>query len=364
MKRMYIILLAALGTVTTILSCKKELATVSSTVQKSDNPTSFTDFKPNYVYTLAGNPDKYNHSDGIANQAGFVNLAKLVADDGYLYALDLPCIRKIKIIDGTVTTLAGDSSGTQSRDGLKQEAGFLSPTSIALGPDGNIYVSEYFKVRKVTKEGKVTTIAGSKRGYKDGPAKTAQFIRLTSIAVCNDGTIYVIDDQSGGLDNKCKIRKISPTGVVSTLTSGPTGTASSSPWAISSLSYSNGTLYAAGTGIFKISSKGVVTTVKKDITVFDDSLLPLDDGSFFIARNNQVQRVSANGSVSVFAGIPVTDIHTRPTEGPADSVDLHTPSGFTLYNNILYIPVHPHLAALESQYSQQGHVIQMIAVPK
>ncbi len=77
-----------------------------------------------------------------------------------------------------------------------------------------------------------------------------------------------------------------------------------------------------------------------------------------------LQKVPASGNVSVFAGTPVTDKYGKPTEGPADSVDLHSPSGFTLYNNILYIAVHPHLAAPESPSLQQGHVIQMIALPK
>jgi hypothetical protein len=363
MKKMYLFLLAALM-VTTLLSCEKEAPAVSSTVQESSSPTALADFTPNYVYTLAGNPDNLNQNNGVGDQAGFVLLNQLVADDGYLYALDLYVIRKINLSDRTVSTLAGHVSGGDSKDGLKEQATFSSPNAIALGPDGNIYVAEFSKIRKVTKEGMVTTIAGTDvRGHLDGPAKTALFRRPVSIAVCEDGAIYVLDDQGNTDSSSFQIRKISRDGVVSTLAKGPENRPSSF-WNLNSLSVVNKTLYAAGTGIFKISSKGAITTVKKDIPVNYNSLLALADGSFLIASENQIKKVSANGSVSVFAGIPVTDKYAKPTEGPAESVDLHEPSGITIYDNILYISVHPHIASPPSDEYQQGHVIQMIPLPK
>jgi hypothetical protein len=363
MKKMYILLLAALCTATTFLSCEKEAPAVSSTIHESSNATALADLTQNYVYTLAGNPDNLNQNNGIGDQAGFVGLGQMVADDGYLYALDQELIRKIRISDRTVTTLAGRRT-FPANDGSGETAPLSFPSSIALGPDGNLYVAEFTKISKVTKEGVVTTVAGMNvPGHRDGPAGTALFRQPRSIAVCEDGAIYVLDDQSEWPDTDFQIRKISRAGVVSTLTRGPVGTPSSS-WNINSLSVLNKTLYAAGTGIFKISSKGAVTTIKKDISVNSNSLLALPDGSFFIASNNQIKKVSANGAVSVFAGIPVTDVYGKPTEGPADSVDLHRPTGITLYNNILYIAVHPHIAPPETNEYQQGHVVQMIALSK
>jgi hypothetical protein len=365
MKKMYIILLAASTMAASLSSCEKESPAVGSTNSKGQDAKliSVADLEPNYVYTLVGTPDKYVQDDGIGDQASFINLFQLAADDGYLYAVDQYIIRKIKISDRSVTTLAGDRlGGLKHVDGLGKEAVFNSPSSLALGPDGNLYVAELGVISKVTKEGKVTTVAGSTRDYQDGPVKTAKFNRLTAISVCEDGTIYVIDNQGPTDYNDFKIRKVSPSGIVSTLTSGPSNIPISS-WTIESLSVINGTLYAAGKGIFKISPKGQITTVKENISVFRNGLLALADGGFLVASNNQVQRISASGSVSVFAGIPITDEYAKPMEGPADSVDLHTPSGFILYNNVLYIPVHPHIADLESPYLDQGHVIQMIAFP-
>jgi len=346
-----------------LFSCGKEAAELASTNSDSRSASliSVEDLEPNYVYTLAGTPDKYVQDDGVGDQASFIDLAQLVADDGYLYAVDSYVVRRIKISDRTVTTLAGDKLGGDHRDGVGKNATLRSPSSLALGPDGNIYVAELNQVSKVTKDGKVTTVAGSAAGYQDGPVKTAQFSRLTSIAVCEDGTIYVIDNQFYQT-GKIHIRKISTSGIVSTVASGPTNAGSSS-WDINSLSVLHGTLYAGGTGIFKIGLKGQITTVKESVPVFYNSLLAQEDGSFFISSNNQIKKVSATGTVTPFAGLPVTDQYAKPTEGPADGVDLHEPSGITIYNKVLYICVHPHIAELESPYSQQGHVIQMIAVP-
>jgi hypothetical protein len=362
MKKMYVFLLAAVSTASTLLSCEKDVPVANNAVQQSSNATAVTGLTPNYVYTLAGNSFYLNQNDGVGDKAGFYVLGQMVADDGFLYALDEPLIRKINISDRTVTTLAGKEWG-DSRDGLGPQAVFKSPSAIALAPDGNLYVSEFSKIRKVTKEGRVTTIAGmDARGHRDGPAKTALFQRPISIAVCEDGAIYVIDDQSQWPGTDFQIRKISREGVVSTLTKGPVGTPSS-PWKIESLAVQNKTIYAGGDGIFKISSKGTVTTVKKDITVKYNSLLPQADGSFLIASDNQIKKVSANGTVSVVAGLPVHDIYAAPTEGPADSVDLHDPSGIALYKNVLYIAVHPLVGLPGSDEYQQGSVIQMMALP-
>jgi hypothetical protein len=360
MKRICVMVLAALSMAATLLSCKKEIPTVDQAKPGLADLKSLAALQPNYVYTLAGNPDKADHIDGIGDQAGFINLTQLVADGGYLYGLDDLVIRKIKISDRTVTTLAG-SHGGDPKDGQGKEAVFARLSSIALAPEGNFYIADYLRVRKVTKAGMVTTVAGSTWGYQDGPVRTAKFKNLISITVCKDGTIYVIDNVGPTDRDDFKIRKISTSGMVSTVTSGPSDT----PWDIRALGLSpNGTVYAAGTGIFKVTSKGKVTTVKKDIPVFYNSLLPLDDGGFLIASTNQIKKVSAAGNVSVFAGIPVTDRFAKPTEGPAASVDLHTPEGFAVDNKILYFSVHPDFVKdVVPPYTQYGHVIQMIKFP-
>lgn len=362
MKNIYTSTLAALCIMLALSGCEKDVPLSSSenhglNTPAYDLPTGA--LKPHYVYTLAGNPDNFNHNDGIRDQAGFMSIQQLLVKDGFLYALDSYIIRKIRISDGTVTTLAGDPLGGASRDGLKDLATFELPTSMAFGPDGNIYVAEYLKVRKVTMDGMVTTVAGTTFGYQDGPAKTAKFARLSSIGVCTDGTIFVFDN---GIN---QIRRISPSGKVSTLTSGGPSGAGASNWSFSSISINEKSeIYVGGAGIYRLSDKGKLTAIKKTTSVIGNGILALNDGSLFVSTNNQIQKLSASGNLAPFAGLPETDSFNRPAEGPADSVDLLTPNGFAIENNILYFAAHPDFMGDPGFPSQQGHVIQMISLAK
>ncbi len=114
--------------------------------------------------------------------------------------------------EGVFTTIAGSSKGYA--DGPAENAKFSEPRGIVLDLDGNIYVSELsnFKIRKIATDGIVTTIAGgSSRGYMDGVGLNAKFDRPVGLAIDTDGNLYVGDD------NNRKIRKIFPNGEVITL---------------------------------------------------------------------------------------------------------------------------------------------------
>lgn len=122
-------------------------------------------------------------------------------------------IRKIST-DGNVTTLAG-SGVTGSDDGTGAAATFNYPNSITVGPDGNIYVAgnQDHNIRKVTPAGVVTTLAGSGVSESvDGIGVAASFSAPFGIAVDTAGMVYVTE-----IDGN-KIRQIDPTnGVVTTL---------------------------------------------------------------------------------------------------------------------------------------------------
>jgi sugar lactone lactonase YvrE len=142
-----------------------------------------------------------------------------VAADGTIYVADAGESNRIRKIspDGNVTTLAGGSEGFV--DGAGASASFNTPSALALGPDGNLYVADTGnnRIRKITPDGTVSTVAGSgTAGYVDGPAATAQFNGPIGLAVSRDGDIYVADTYND------VIRMITIAGEVTTIAGGGT----------------------------------------------------------------------------------------------------------------------------------------------
>ena len=131
----------------------------------------------------------------------------LYVADTYNYA-----IKKVTPA-GVVTILAGGSYGTS--DGAGAAAKFYNPRGIAVDSAGVVYVSDTFNqtIRRISPAGDVTTIAGipGQRGYADGVGTTAKFSEPSGLAIDPAGNLYVADS------GNCVIRKITPSGVVSTL---------------------------------------------------------------------------------------------------------------------------------------------------
>ena len=98
-------------------------------------------------------------------------------------------------------------------DGPLSAAGFVEPFGIAVAPDGVIYVTDggSHRVRRITLDGRVETLAGGVRGFADGPAAAAQFDTPSAIALDAAGVLYVADTGNHAM------RRITPDGMVSTL---------------------------------------------------------------------------------------------------------------------------------------------------
>jgi serine/threonine-protein kinase len=174
------------------------------------------------VVTLAGSDEGF--AEGSGTEAQFSGAVDVAVDaEGNVYVADGANHRVRKITpDGTVTTLAG-SDQVLPVDGPVSEAVFSTPTGIALTASGALYVADSvaedphpMRVRVVTPEGMVTTLAGSwEDGYKDGFGPDAQFKVPASVAVDDAGNVYVADT------NNHRIRLISPEGEVTTLAGPP-----------------------------------------------------------------------------------------------------------------------------------------------
>ena len=122
---------------------------------------------------------------------------------------------------GVVSTLAG-SGVAGFADGTGAAAQFNSPRGLAVDAAGNIYVADVSnnRIRKVTPDGVVTTLAGSGTyGFADGPGAAAQFEGPYGVVVDGSGDVYVGDTYNH------RIRKITPASLPLLLAqSGLTGT--------------------------------------------------------------------------------------------------------------------------------------------
>lgn len=158
------------------------------------------------VTTIAGTGVN-GYVNGPAATAEFARLAGIALDSaGNIYVSDggNDCIRKISPA-GIVSTFAG-SPTPGFLNGPGAAARFNGPSRLAFDGAGNLYVvdTNNFAVRKISPSGQVSTVAGGRSGYVDGPATSAEFTLPEAIAVDQLGNIYVADQ------NSHSIRKISP----------------------------------------------------------------------------------------------------------------------------------------------------------
>ncbi|MBS1533560.1 MAG: T9SS type A sorting domain-containing protein [Bacteroidetes bacterium] len=218
------------------------------------------------VSTLAGNGTT-GFANGMGSNASFNNLIGLTVDaSGNVYVSDSYNYR-IRKIDplGMVSTYAG--SGLQGVfNGNSANAGFYGAAGLACDASGNVYVSEYgsMKIRKITPSGMVSTLAGNgSAAATDGPGAAASFNNPWGMAVDANGNLYVAD-----ISNQ-KIRKITPSGEVSTFagsgslaSTDGTGTLASFYLPYGLAFDSTGNLYVSEAyKIRKITPSGVVTTL-------------------------------------------------------------------------------------------------------
>ncbi|NBV22922.1 MAG: hypothetical protein EBS05_13520 [Proteobacteria bacterium] len=186
-------------------------------VADTDNHTVRIITPTGVVTTLAGNPGQPGSADGTGVNASF-NFPVGVATDstGNVFVSDTGnhTIRMIAP-GGVVTTLAGIAGQSGNADGAGSIARFNHPEGLTVDASGNVYVADQDNliIRKIDPTGVVTTLAGSpgQTGSSDGNGITARFAGPSGVAVDGAGNVYVAD--SGNQT----IRKITPTGLVTTL---------------------------------------------------------------------------------------------------------------------------------------------------
>ncbi|MFQ5450827.1 MAG: hypothetical protein ACE5E9_09365 [Nitrospinaceae bacterium] len=177
------------------------------------------DTKGNITNFAGTGESDYFGDGGPAKQAAFRDPQALVADKaGNLFIADT-ANNRIRKIDpnGIVSTIAGNGTHEYSGDGGPAlEAGIRSMDDLALSPSGELYIAGAYtnRIRKITKDGKIVTVAG--RGIQGffgdgGPAVKAMLKGPSAIAFDAKGNLYISD-----MGNN-RIRKVDTRGIITTL---------------------------------------------------------------------------------------------------------------------------------------------------
>ena len=140
-----------------------------------------------------------------------------VCSPGYV-ASSLACVAQ-GTVGGDLTLLAGALGGPGYVDG-NVNTRFDSPTGVAHDATGNLYVGGQ-TIRKITLSGSVSTIAGlagpGNAGSVDGVGSVARFNDARHPVFDSAGNLLVVDVDGSGTGS---VRKLTPSGVVSTLSRG------------------------------------------------------------------------------------------------------------------------------------------------
>lgn len=276
--------------------------------------------------TFAGNSTERGYKDGQGVNARFDYLGGICVDaTGNVYVSDKGNNRIRKITpEGLVTTFAGNDSN-KSIDGIGADASFADPFPIAADKNGNIYVGDRVsnKIRKITQAGVVSTLAGGGpgsgmyNGAEDGQGVNASFETLQGLSIDAEGNVYVADANSN------RIRKVTPSGLVSTFAGSNTAGDVDGQDINARFSFpagiavdTNGNVFVADFSnhkVRKITPSGLVSTYAGSSTIgntdgasanatFNQPFAAATDlaGNLYIVddRNVSIRKISTNGIVS------------------------------------------------------------------
>jgi len=180
------------------------------------------------ISTVAGNGADGTAGDGgpaVHAQLHFPGAVAAAPDGGFYIVSRLSegnpnsPVRKVTP-SGVIERFAGTTvSGYGGDHGPALTALMDHPVAVAADAAGNVYITEGFRVRKVDAHGIITTYAGgATEGFSGdgGPAIAAKLERPSAIAADPHGVVYVVTGH--------RVRKITPDGIIATVAGNGTAT--------------------------------------------------------------------------------------------------------------------------------------------
>jgi trimeric autotransporter adhesin len=200
---------------------------------------------------------------------------------------------------GVVTQVAGSGTSSYSGDGGLATSAGVSPKGIAFDNSGNLYIADGYnrRVRKVNTLGIISTVAGNGSSGFSGDGGNALLASLKNdggIALDAIGNLYIMDDGNN------RIRKVDPSGIITTFAGGGTQTGNGVPATMAKLVSIKsiaedglGNLYVATRyAVKKIDGSGTINTVAGTDTAGYSG----DGGPATSARLNEVANVAFDGA--------------------------------------------------------------------
>jgi sugar lactone lactonase YvrE len=273
---------------------------------------------------------------------------------GELYITEYPGIIRVLLPEGVISTFAGGPT-SGFKNGKARESLFQTPSGIAIDASGNIYIADALnhRIRKIDKDGNVTTFAGTdQKGTKDGPRLQAEFDTPSGIALNSNGELFVVCFGSH------HIRRIDTAGNVTTFAGSTKGMVDGkgtkaqfdTPNGLAIDASDN--LYVADTNnhsIRKIDPQGNVTTIagtgekgdkdgpgkQAQFNVPRDVVIDTK-GNIYVAGNDghNIRKIDPQSNVTTIAGTGQPGFK----DGPIAQAQFKNPSGITIGpNGHLYI---------------------------
>jgi len=284
------------------------------------------------ITTIAGTGVAgYSGDGGPATAANLYAPEGIVLDTfGNIFFVDAinSTVRKIDIVSGFITTVAGTGSSGYGGDSGPATAAMLSvPTDVCFDKKGNLYIADAgnMRVRMVNTFGIITTFAGNgTTGYSSdgGPADTT---RLNPQGICFDGTgnLYISDASS-------RIRKVDTSGIISTI---------------------------AGTGVSGNGGDGGPASSAQ----VAPAVIRIDrSGNIYVASGplkQKIRIINSVGIINTFAGVDT--IGFSGDGGPATAATLHGTSGiaFDSCDNVYIADTYNHRVRKVTVDTSCGHSV-------
>ncbi len=301
------------------------------------------------ISTVAGKGiETFSGDGGPATSARFYNPRVVVYAAGNMFIADTNNNRVRKVSPGGIvsTVAGGGTKGFGGDGGPATSAQLNNPLGLAVDAAGNLFIADSFnnRIRKVTPDGVISTVAGNgTRGYyvDGGPAALAHLNQPSGLTVDNKGNLFIADSANQ------RVRKLTPDGIITTVAgngiygySGDGGSATSA-----GLSNPNGVALDAAGNLFiadegngrirKVTPDGVISTVSGSGNLGTYGSGPSDiavdaAGNLIIAGigGNRVFKIKPSGALSTFAGNGTYGY--SGDGGPATSAQLGAPTGVSV----------------------------------